>query len=36
VLVGTETGEVWQVSPAKEWTLLASDLPRVQALLPLD
>ena len=28
--------EIWQVSPAKDWTLLASGLPRVQALLPLD
>jgi photosystem II stability/assembly factor-like uncharacterized protein len=36
VVVGTETGEVWQVSPAKDWTLLANGLPRVQALLPLD
>ena len=35
VLVGTETGEVWKVSPSATWTLLVSDLPMVQALLPL-
>jgi hypothetical protein len=35
VLVGTETGEVWKVSPAARWTLLAAKLPLVQALLPL-
>jgi photosystem II stability/assembly factor-like uncharacterized protein len=35
VVVGTETGEVWRVSAAAEWTLLASGLPRVHALLPL-
>ena len=35
VLVGTETGEVWRVSPAAEWTPVASGLPHVQALLPL-
>ncbi len=35
VLVGTETGEVWRVSPTAAWTLLAADLPMVQALLPL-
>ena len=36
VLVGTETGEVWRVSPQANWMQLAADLPRVQALLPLD
>jgi hypothetical protein len=35
VLVGTETGEVWRVSPDGKWTLLVADLPMVQALLPL-
>jgi hypothetical protein len=35
VLVGTETGEVWKVSPAARWTLLAAKLPLVQALLSL-
>jgi hypothetical protein len=35
VLVGTESGEVWRVSPTAGWTLLASGLPMVQALLPL-
>lgn len=36
VLVGTDTGEVWRVTPAKEWTLLVSGLPAVQSILPLD
>lgn len=36
VLVGTDNGEVWQVSPDAAWTLLASGLPRVQALLAVD
>ena len=27
MLVGTDTGEVWRVSPAAEWTLLVSGLP---------
>lgn len=36
VLVGTDTGEVWRVTPAAEWTLLASGLPMVQAVLPLE
>jgi photosystem II stability/assembly factor-like uncharacterized protein len=36
VLVGTDTGEVWRVSPAAEWTLLVSGLPAVQSVLPLD
>jgi photosystem II stability/assembly factor-like uncharacterized protein len=35
VVVGTETGEVWRVSPDAEWTPLASGLPYVQALLSL-
>lgn len=32
VLVGMDTGEVWQVTPEAQWTLLAMDLPMVQAL----
>ena len=32
VLVGTDTGEVWQVSDRGEWTLLADGLPAVLAL----
>ena len=36
VLAGTDSGEVWRVNAAAEWTLLASGLPFVQALLPLD
>jgi photosystem II stability/assembly factor-like uncharacterized protein len=32
VLVGTDTGEVWRVSPRAEWTLLASGLPAVLAV----
>lgn len=35
VLVGTDTGEVWQVNPAAEWTLLVKGLPAVQSILPL-
>ncbi len=35
VLVGTDTGEVWRVTPEAKWTLLAEGLPQVQALLPL-
>ena len=35
VFVGTDNGEVWQVSAAGEWTLVAEGLPHVQALLPL-
>lgn len=34
VIVGTDTGEVWRVSPETRWTLLASGLPVVQAVLP--
>jgi photosystem II stability/assembly factor-like uncharacterized protein len=32
VLVGTDLGEVWRVSPDAAWTLLASGLPAVQIL----
>lgn len=32
VLVGMDTGEVWQVTPDSQWTLLTKDLPMVQAL----
>ncbi len=35
VLVGTDTGEVWQVSPTAEWTLVTSGLPAVQSILPI-
>ncbi|HYB41591.1 MAG TPA: hypothetical protein VEL75_07475 [Candidatus Methylomirabilis sp.] len=35
VLVGTDTGEVWQVSPEAKWTLLAEGLPQVQAVMAL-
>jgi hypothetical protein len=33
VLVGTETGEVWSVSPEAAWTKLTEGLPAIQALL---
>ena len=33
VVVGTETGEVWRVSPSAEWTCLREGLPAVQALV---
>lgn len=33
VLVGTETGEVWRVSPNAKWKLLQSGLPAVQGIL---
>lgn len=36
VLVGTDTGEVWKVTPDKEWTLLVSGLSAVQSVLPID
>jgi hypothetical protein len=36
VLVGTDTGEVWRVSPEAKWELLAEGLPQVQALLALE
>jgi photosystem II stability/assembly factor-like uncharacterized protein len=32
VLVGTDPGEVWRVTPAGEWTLLADGLPEVHAI----
>ena len=32
VIVGTDTGEVWRVSPDARWTMLASGLPMVQAV----
>jgi hypothetical protein len=35
VLVGTEAGEVWRVSPEGSWSLLTEGLPAVQALLAL-
>ncbi|MCB1749902.1 MAG: hypothetical protein H6977_17405 [Gammaproteobacteria bacterium] len=33
VLVGTDTGELWRVSAAAEWHLLAADLPAVLSVL---
>jgi photosystem II stability/assembly factor-like uncharacterized protein len=33
VLVGTETGEVWRVSPDATWTQLTEGLPPIQALI---
>jgi BNR/Asp-box repeat len=36
VVVGTETGEVWRVSPSAEWTCVCDGLPSVQALLALE
>jgi hypothetical protein len=36
VLVGTETGEVWRVSPEATWTQLTDGLPPVQTLLAID
>jgi len=36
VLIGTDTGEVWRVTPSAEWTLLVSGLPAVQSILPLE
>ena len=33
VLTGTDTGEVWRVTPEAKWTLLAQGLPQVQAIL---
>jgi hypothetical protein len=35
VLVGTETGEVWRVTPDARWTRICDGLPAVQALLPV-
>ena len=35
VLVGTDLGEVWRVTPTGTWTRLAAGLPDVQAVWPL-
>ena len=35
VLAGTDTGELWRVSPEARWTLVAKGLPMVQSILPL-
>jgi hypothetical protein len=35
VLAGTDTGELWRVSPEACWTLVAQGLPQVQSILPL-
>jgi photosystem II stability/assembly factor-like uncharacterized protein len=35
VYAGTDSGEVWRVSPNAEWRLISAGLPHVQALLPL-
>jgi len=35
VLAGTDTGELWRVSPEARWTLVAQGLPQVQSILPL-
>lgn len=35
VLVGTDLGEVWRVTPSAVWTQLAAGLPDVQAVCPL-
>lgn len=35
-LVGTDTGEVWRVSPNADWELIAADLPAVLSLLPIE
>src|SRR5260370_419530 len=35
VIVGTETGEVWRVSPEATWAQLLAGLPPGQALLPV-
>lgn len=35
VIVGTDTGEVWRVSPEAEWQLVADGLPAVLSLLAL-
>jgi len=35
VLVGTDLGEVWRVTPAGAWRRLAAGLPDVQAVCPL-
>lgn len=36
VVIGTDTGEVWRVSPEAEWRLLAKELPAIQSLHMLD
>ena len=36
VLVGTDTGEIWRVSPQAEWRRIAGELPGVQAILQLE
>jgi photosystem II stability/assembly factor-like uncharacterized protein len=33
VLVGTDTGELWQVTPEAKWTLLHRDLPMIWSVL---
>jgi photosystem II stability/assembly factor-like uncharacterized protein len=35
VIVGTDTGEVWQVSRDAQWELLANGLPKVWSLAPM-
>ena len=35
VLAGTDTGELWRVSPEAHWTLVAKGLPQVQSILPV-
>jgi photosystem II stability/assembly factor-like uncharacterized protein len=35
ILAGTDTGEVWRVSPEARWTLVAQGLPQVQSILTL-
>src|SRR5215831_5485890 len=35
VLAGTDTGELWRVSPEAHWTLLARGLPQIQSILPV-
>jgi len=36
VLVGTDLGEVWRVTPGAAWTRLAAGLADVQAVCPMD
>lgn len=36
VLVGTDTGEVWRVSPSSEWQMVTNGLPMVWSILPVD
>ncbi len=36
VIIGTDTGEVWQVSPDAVWTPVAAGLPAVLSLIVLD